>query len=89
MLHALRNIQVMAYHRACDRSDANIMPFYPKTLTFAFLYTKLFMDIVNYSASNWKVFGVPYHSVYNNNNIIISTLLAASTPMEPMRPSLQ
>ena len=49
MLYALCNIQEMAYHRDCDRSDANIMHFYPKTLEL--------------------VFGLPYHSVYNNNNI--------------------
>ena len=35
MLHALYNLLEIAYKRDCDRSDANIMDFYPKTLEFA------------------------------------------------------
>ena len=38
------------------------MHFYLKSLEFAALYTKLFMDQVNPSASKWKVFGVPHYS---------------------------
>ena len=63
MLYALNNNQKMAYHRDCDRSDANIVEFYPKTLEFAVLYSKLLKDLVNSSASKRKVFGSPYHSV--------------------------
>ena len=66
MLYALCSIQEMAYHRDCDRSDANILHFYLKSLEFAALYTKLFQDLVNPSASTRKVFGGPYHSVVSH-----------------------
>ena len=46
--------------------DANIMHFYLKSLELAALYTKLFQDLVNPSASTRKVFGGPYHSVVSH-----------------------
>ena len=66
MMYALCSIQEMAYHKDCDRSDANIMHFYLKSLEFAALYTKLFEDLVNPSASTRNVFGGPYHSVVSH-----------------------
>ena len=66
MMYALCSIQEMAYHKDCDRSDANIMHFYLKSLELAALYTKLFQDLVNPSASTRKVFGGPYYSVVSH-----------------------